>query len=43
MDAEVPDTMESLEDIVRPSEAVLYRNILGTRIGSPVTEEELPW
>jgi hypothetical protein len=35
--------MEAMEDSARPSEAVLYRNILGTRTGLPVTEEELPW
>jgi hypothetical protein len=34
---------EAAEDSERPSEPILYRNILGTKISLAVPEEELPW
>jgi hypothetical protein len=42
-DTSEEDQSETAEDSPRPAEPVLYRNILGTRVGLAVPEEELPW
>ena len=43
MEAEEPEALKVMEDRERPYEPVNYRNILGSRVGLPVPEEELPW